>query len=137
MNDVAATASTENLTITNNKTVEGPNSNPIVGFRYKAGATMTNQSSSSATVAQKSFLKNWIVRNYGRAQVYTLPGSYQLNINIPSTMYITTFATQQVERIEISAFGGAAKFVRNNYGSFNVTYTGHQKSSHSGGASNY
>lgn len=137
MNDVAASASTENLTITRNKTVEGPTSDPIVGFYYKAGASMTNQSSSAATVAQKSFLKNWIVRNYGRAQVYNLPGSYQLNINIPSTMYITTFATQQVERTEISAFGGAAKFVRNNYGSFNVTYTGHQKSSHSGGSSNY
>ncbi len=128
---------TESLAITRNKTVEGPTSDPIIGFNYKAGASMTSQSTNTATAAQKSFLKNWIVRNYGRAQVYTLPGSYQLNINIPSTMYITTYATQQVDRQDIRAFDEAARFVRNTYGSYNVTYTGHQKSSHSGGASSY
>ena len=113
-----------------NPTVNGPATNPVLNYNYKVGAQTTAVSGSAVA---KAFLKNWIVRQYGRSTITTkTDGKYTANVTLPNDNW-SLYATGKQELINCTYTALGANFNVKTYQGISINYTITERRTHSGG----
>ena len=130
VNEVSQNAE-EKLTISN-PSITGPVANPTVNYIYKVGSKLTTGTGGAYA---KAFLKNWIIRQHGRASVASIPGKYTVNVTLPSDNW-SIYATgkQAFTKYTYSSLG--ASYGADVYGAAVISYSISERKTHSGGIVN-
>lgn len=126
-----STASEEKLSISN-PSIVGPVANPTINYTYKVGARLTN---GAGDAYAKAFLKNWIIRQHGRASVASIPGKYTVNVTLPSDNW-SIYATGKQAFTKYTYTSLGATYGADVYGTAVISYSISERRTHSGGIVN-
>jgi len=130
VNEVSQNAE-EKLTISN-PSITGPVANPTVNYIYKVGAKLTT---GTGDAYAKAFLKNWIIRQHGRASVASIPGKYTVNVTLPSDNW-SIYATGKQAFTKYTYTSLGATYGADVYGTAVISYSISERRTHSGGIVN-
>jgi len=130
VNEVSQNAE-EKLTISN-PSITGPVANPTINYIYKVGAKLTN---GAGDAYAKAFLKNWIIRQHGRASVASIPGKYTVNVTLPSDNW-SIYATGKQAFTKYTYTSLGASYGADVYGAAVISYSISERRTHSGGIVN-
>ena len=130
VNEVSQNAE-EKLTISN-PSITGPVANPTVNYIYKVGAKLTTGTGGAYA---KAFLKNWIIRQHGRASVASIPGKYTVNVTLPSDNW-SIYATGKQAFTKYTYTSLGATYGADVYGAAVISYSISERRTHSGGIVN-
>jgi hypothetical protein len=130
VNEVSQNAE-EKLTISN-PSITGPVANPTVNYIYKVGAKLTTGTGGAYA---KAFLKNWIIRQHGRASVASIPGKYTVNVTLPSDNW-SIYATGKQAFTKYTYTSLGASYGADVYGAAVISYSISERRTHSGGIVN-
>ena len=126
-----STASEEKLSISN-PSIVGPVANPTINYTYKVGAKLTT---GTGDAYAKAFLKNWIIRQHGRASVASIPGKYTVNVTLPSDNW-SIYATGKQAFTKYTYTSLGATYGADVYGTAVISYSISERRTHSGGIVN-
>jgi len=126
-----STASEEKLSISN-PSIVGPVANPTINYTYKVGAKLTT---GTGDAYAKAFLKNWIIRQHGRASVASIPGKYTVNVTLPSDNW-SIYATGKQAFTKYTYTSLGATYGADVYGAAVISYSISERRTHSGGIVN-
>lgn len=126
-----STASEEKLSISN-PSIVGPVANPTINYTYKVGAKLTT---GAGDAYAKAFLKNWIIRQHGRASVASIPGKYTVNVTLPSDNW-SIYATGKQAFTKYTYTSLGATYGADVYGAAVISYSISERRTHSGGIVN-